>query len=186
MYTIGQLGREFGLSRSTLLYYDAIGLLRPSGRDQANNYRRYAEKDRSRLEQICVFRKTGLPLKEIGRLLDKPGSGSAAILEQRLDELNSEIGRLREQQHVILRLLGTDRLRGRKKVLDKKAWVGLLRSIGLDDKAMDNWHVEFERLSPDAHRDFLRSLGIPAAEIRSIRSRSRLGAKQRGETDEHH
>jgi len=173
MYTIGRLGAEFGLSRSTLLYYDSIGLLSPSGRDRNNNYRRYSSEDRARLAQICAYRQTGLPLKEIGRLLDKPGSDSASILEQRLGELNREIGRLREQQHVILRLLGTDKLRGRRKVLDKKAWVGLLRSIGLDENAMNRWHVEFERLSPDAHHGFLQSLGIPTDEIQSIRRRSR-------------
>jgi hypothetical protein len=39
---------------------------------------------------------------------------------------------------------------------------------------MRRWHVEFERMAPEAHRDFLESLGIPAGEIRSIRRLSRL------------
>ena len=33
--TIGRLARQHGLSRSTLLYYDRIDLLHPSGRSSA-------------------------------------------------------------------------------------------------------------------------------------------------------
>ncbi|MEN8133472.1 MAG: MerR family DNA-binding transcriptional regulator [Pseudomonadota bacterium] len=81
MFTIGQIGKRFGISRSTLLYYDAIGLLRPSGRSTAN-YRLYTEDD------------------------------------------------------------------------------------------MLRWHTEFERLSPEAHQDFLEALGLPETEIRDIRNRT--------------
>ncbi|MFO0552482.1 MAG: hypothetical protein U0271_29100 [Polyangiaceae bacterium] len=38
---------------------------------------------------------------------------------------------------------------------------------------MHRWHVEFERLSPEAHRDFLESLGLPHAEVARIRDWSR-------------
>ncbi len=38
MHTIGQIGKRFGLPRSTLLYYDAIGLLSPSRRSDANYF----------------------------------------------------------------------------------------------------------------------------------------------------
>ncbi len=42
MITIGRLARRFGLSRSTLLYYDSIGLLSPSTRS-AKDYRLYLQ-----------------------------------------------------------------------------------------------------------------------------------------------
>jgi DNA-binding transcriptional MerR regulator len=58
-YCISELGRRFGLSRSTLLYYDRIGLLRPSGRSGAD-YRQYSEDDVQRMERICLFRGSGL------------------------------------------------------------------------------------------------------------------------------
>jgi len=35
MFLITELARKHGLSRSTLLYYDRIGLLTPSGRSEA-------------------------------------------------------------------------------------------------------------------------------------------------------
>src|SRR5574344_1987818 len=48
MHTIGQIAKRFALSRSTLLYYDTIGLLSPSGRSQAN-YRLYTDNDVRRM-----------------------------------------------------------------------------------------------------------------------------------------
>jgi len=45
----------------------------------------------------------------------------------------------------------------------------LLRSAGMDEKAMGDWHQAFEQLSPDAHQRFLESLGIPADEVSAIR-----------------
>ena len=50
-YSITALAREQGLSRSTLLYYDRIDLLRPQSRSEAN-YRCYGEEQRQRLGQI--------------------------------------------------------------------------------------------------------------------------------------
>ena len=64
MITVGRLAKRFGLSRSTLLYYDSIGLLRPTGRS-AKGYRLYSEDDAARLEKICLYRQTGLSLDEV-------------------------------------------------------------------------------------------------------------------------
>jgi hypothetical protein len=50
--TIGQLARKHGLSRSTLLYYDRIGLLSPTSRSAAG-YRRYGPTEVDRLTRIC-------------------------------------------------------------------------------------------------------------------------------------
>lgn len=33
-------------------------------------------------------------------------------------------------------------------------------SDGLDDGGMRKWHSEFEQRSPEAHQDFLESLGM--------------------------
>jgi hypothetical protein len=43
----------------------------------------------------------------------------------------------------------------------------------MDDAEMQRWHEAFERQSPEAHRDFLESLGLPVAEIRRIRRAAR-------------
>lgn len=172
--TVGRLARRFGLSRSTLLYYDRIGLLRPSGRSGAN-YRRYAPEQAERLAQICRYRTAGLPLGDIARILSSGGGEVAAVLERRLVELNREIARLRAQQDVIVRILRRPSLRRRVRGLDRDGWVAILRAAGLDDAAMATWHREFERLAPEAHQDFLESLRIPAGDVRSIRAWARRG-----------
>jgi DNA-binding transcriptional MerR regulator len=172
MITIRQLAAGFGLSRSTLLYYDRIGLLRPDYRTAAG-HRLYNTADRARLEAICRYRAAGIPLARISRMLDedrRPRSVVTAALNQRLSAINREIAALRRQQQVIAGLLGPDRAAARRnRVMDKARWVALLRAAGMDDAEMARWHDEFERQSPEAHRDFLESLGLQPGEIRRIR-----------------
>jgi len=57
--------------------------------------------------------------------------------------------------------------------MDKRRWVQILAAAGLDPQGMHLWHVEFEALAPEAHQDFLESLGILPPEVRSIRAWSR-------------
>jgi len=141
---ITELGRRHGLSRSTLLYYDRIGLLRASGRSAAG-YRSYSDADQMRLERICTYRRTGLPLKEIARILDAPKGRVTGALRHRIEELDDEMRTLRQQQALLARLLESGNVP----------------------------NVEFERSSPDRHGRFLRFLGIDAKEVAEIRSRSR-------------
>ena len=169
MYTIGRLAKKFHLSRSTLLYYDSIGLLNPSSRTQ-NDYRIYSNADAERLEQICVYRRAGLPLADIRRLLESPESDLVSTLERRLDELNEDIERLRRQQHFIIGLLKNNDLFQRVRVMNKETWVSLLAAAGFSEEDMRRWHVEFERLAPDKHARFLKFLAIPEDEIQAIRS----------------
>jgi len=168
-YRISQLARMFGLSRSTLLYYDRIGLLPPSNRTDAN-YRLYSHADRQRLEQICSYRRTGMALETIAGILSAPRRQTVEALERRLNALNQEIQGLRFQQQVIVDLLKDRRLLAGSRVLDKQRWVAVLRAAGLDDEAMRQWHMAFEKMNPEAHQDFLESLGIDAREIDEIRT----------------
>lgn len=169
MLTIGKLARKFHLSRSTLLYYDRIGLLKPSGRTPSN-YRLYTQSDARRLEKIRLFRQAGLDLKTIAATLSTSRSSLAESLERQVDLLNQKIQDLRRQQHLIVGLLKEIRPdEPAIKVMDKQSWVRLLKSAGMDEKAMGGWHQAFEQLSPDAHQHFLESLGIPADEVRAIR-----------------
>jgi DNA-binding transcriptional MerR regulator len=172
VYTVGVLARSVGLARSTLLYYDRIGLLPPSRRSTAR-YRLYGDDARQRLETIRTYRSVGLGLSEIRALLDARGGRTATILTSRLDRLNHEIAGLREQQRVIVELLKNRRLLRSARALDKHRWVQILSAAGLDEPAMHRWHVQFEALAPESHQDFLESLGIAPSEITSIRAWSR-------------
>jgi DNA-binding transcriptional MerR regulator len=172
--SVSRLGRRFGLSRSALLYYDRIGLLSPSERSRAG-YRVYGERDARRLEAICRYREVGLSLEQIRELLDSGTSRTAELLQARLDQLNAEIAKLREQQRIIVRLLANGKRLRRARTIDKERWVAILRAAGLNDAAMHRWHVEFERMAPKAHQDFLESLGLPLVEVRRVRRWSRVG-----------
>ncbi|MGI9286800.1 MAG: MerR family transcriptional regulator [Pseudomonadales bacterium] len=172
-YTIGQLAKEFGLSRSTLLYYDRRGLLRPSVRSAAN-YRGYSDADHRRLRKIITYRNTGLSLAEIQELLSgECDNRRTRVLESQLDRLNKDIAQLRTQQQTIIDMLGSDTIAKSTRAINKEQWVGLLASIGMSESEMHEWHVEFEGRMPEAHQDFLESLNIPKDEIKLIRKRSR-------------
>lgn len=168
MYTVGQLAKLFGLSRSTLLYYNEIGLLSPSARSAAN-YRLYSDDDVHRMERISIYREAGLPLEAIAKLLRDDSDSVSVVLERHLHKLSREIGRLRHQQHIIGELLGNAQILRGSRSLTKDEWVALLASTGMSEDGMRKWHSEFERNFPDAHQDFLESLGIPKEEITVIR-----------------
>ncbi|WP_163831054.1 MerR family transcriptional regulator [Spartinivicinus ruber] len=176
MYTIGQVSKQFNLSRSTLLYYDKIGLLKPSARSQAN-YRLYTDNDVQKMELINTYRQTGLSLEKIAQLIESDSNKSNTILEQRLLQLNKEINHLRKQQQIIVQLIEQQSLQTKTRAINKEQWVQLLRATGLTEEDMSRWHIEFEKAMPEGHQDFLECLGIDEAEIKAIRAWSRQGTR---------
>jgi DNA-binding transcriptional MerR regulator len=172
MFTIGQMVKNYGLSRSTLIYYDNIGVLSPDCRTESN-YRLYSDDDVRKMERILLFRSAGLSLDSIASLLEKKGDDLNTALEQRLFVINSEIQGLRHQQKVILRILENKNLEMDARVLTRENWVSMLKAAGLDNEGMKNWHIEFEKTSPEAHQDFMESIGIEQDEIKSIRNWSK-------------
>ena len=169
MLTIGQLVKQSGLSRSTLLYYDKLKLLSPSERSAAN-YRLYSAADVQRLSQILLYREAGISLENIGVLLNARDSLLSDILEQRLEALNRDMSKIRQQQQLLLQLLGTRSPLRSSKLMNKQQWIEILRGSGMDESAMRNWHIEFERKLPLVHSDFLQSLGIEPTEIAAIKA----------------
>ncbi|HEY3380949.1 MAG TPA: MerR family transcriptional regulator [Vicinamibacterales bacterium] len=175
MLTVTGLARRCGLSRSTVLYYESIGLLKPSGRT-LGNYRQYGEKDTERLRQICAYRHVGLSLADIRSVLGHATSDAASVLQRRLLELDAEIETLRSHQRGILRLLEHKGFR-RAEMITKEKWVGIMKGCGFSDDQMHAWHVEFERSAPAEHQEFLEFLHIPVDEIKKIREWSKKGGK---------
>jgi DNA-binding transcriptional MerR regulator len=172
MYSVSQLARRCGLSRSTLLYYESIGLLKPAGRT-AGNYRSYSENDFRRLERICIYRDAGLKLGDIRSILTGPDNDASAVLQRRLVEIGGEIERSRNHQQAILKLLKHKNSFRRMKVISKEKWVSIMKASGFSGADMQRWHEEFERSAPQEHQEFLEFLHVPADEIRSIRDSCR-------------
>ena len=170
--TVSTLARHCGVSRSTVLHYESLGLLRKPPRT-GGNYRAYGEQDVRRAQQIGVYRKAGLGLAAIRALLNQPGGGAAAILERRLVEIDAEVDTLRGHQRAILALLQRSRSFRRNQMITKDKWVAIMRAAGFKEADMDRWHKEFEKAAPAEHQEFLEFLRIPAAEIAKIRDHSR-------------
>lgn len=169
MITVGRLARQFGLSRSTLLYYDSIGLLPPTAR-AGNGYRQYSDADIGRLAHICLYRRAGLTLDAIAKVLDNPEHAHTQLLKQRLEELGTEIRDLRNQQRIILALIGGDRGGDPGGAMTREKWRDLFAGAGLKPRDLIAWHVDFERLAPEKHQAFLERLGLPPDEITDVRS----------------
>jgi DNA-binding transcriptional MerR regulator len=178
MITIRKLAERFGLSRSTLLYYDRIGLLSPHARTQAG-YRLYGEESVARLHLIMTYKNAGLTLKEVQALLRKPETPDCDIIRSRVVELDQEISMLRVQQRTLVSILKRSGDAGPTSSIGKKEWVSILRSSGMDEEDMQCWHVQFERNAPDAHHAFLRWLGISEDEALHIRKSSKIRTVRR-------
>ena len=92
-FTVGTVARLAGVTVRTLHHYDAIGLLKASGRSDAG-YRRYADEDLDRLQQILFYRELGFGLDQINDVMTD-ASGDAvdhmrrqhALLLERIERL---------------------------------------------------------------------------------------------------
>jgi DNA-binding transcriptional MerR regulator len=175
--SVTRLARSCNLARSTVLYYESIGLIKRPRRTDAN-YRVYSEKDAERLRQICAYRDAGLPLKDIRRLLDGPRNGAVDVLRRRLGELSAEIERMREHQRAIARLLMTTDQFRRIPMVTKEKFTAVLRASGFSDEDIRRLHTEFEKSAPNEHREFLEFLHIPPAEVEAIRAWSAPPSKE--------
>ena len=157
------------------MYYDSIGLLSPESHSKGE-YRSYSEYDEKRLAQICKYRKAGIALRDIRTILDSPETSLASALQRRFDELNNEIDILHEQQKLISDLLQNPGMLKDSKMMSKERWVHILASSGYSEEDMRNWHIGFERTSPESHYRFLKYLGLGNKEIREIQSWAEKGA----------
>lgn len=171
MVTVSTLARRCGISRSTVLYYESIGLLRGASRT-ASNYRVYGERDLQRLRQIRIYREAGLEIADIKALLDGSESGAVDVIAHRLEALDAQIARLRSYQRALAQLLPRTGP-GSDEMISKEKWVEIMRAAGLTEQDMDRWHAEFEKAAPEEHQEFLQYLRIDAGEIAKIREWSR-------------
>jgi DNA-binding transcriptional MerR regulator len=170
---VGELAEKFGLSRSTLLYYDKIDLLSPAGRSTAN-YRIYSEEDVQKLEKICMYRKTGVHLKKISQLLSSP---DYSVWEERLSQLNDEMNALRVQQKMILELMENPGKGEVETLFGSNRFSAILRSLGLSDKELEQFHIRMEQTSSEEHRSFLYFLGLKGEEADNIIAKTKKAIK---------
>jgi DNA-binding transcriptional MerR regulator len=92
---VGELAARTGLTVRTLHHYDTIGLLRPSARTDAG-YRLYSRGDVARLHGIQALQQLGLPLSDIGSMLDGDSAALPDIIARQIHVLDQELARAAE------------------------------------------------------------------------------------------
>ncbi|UBU18796.1 MerR family transcriptional regulator [Nonomuraea gerenzanensis] len=102
--TVGAAAGHVGVTIRTLHHWDSVGLVRPSGRT-TGGYRLYSAADVSRLHRVLIYRELGLPLDDIGELLDAPTADMAVPLRQQRAQLLDRISRLRAMVEAVDRMI---------------------------------------------------------------------------------
>jgi len=152
-WKIGELARRTGMTVRSLHHYDEIGLLTPSGRT-GSGHRLYTADDVTRLQMIVSLRQLGLPLKEIGDWLARPGTTAQSVLDLHLARLREQID---ARQTLYRRLEAVaERLRTAETV-SAEDFLNLMERIAMYDKHYTEEQREqlaerARQLGPDAIR----------------------------------
>jgi DNA-binding transcriptional MerR regulator len=181
MYTIRELSQRSGLSRTTLLYYESIGLLVADSRSSAN-YRQYSEESIKRLERICTYRDAGVPLAEIVQILSYENDVEREVLEKTLAMLNVKAQQVRDSQEKVSALLHQEMLPTLPFIgIDIKSVMEALTPLGFDDDIYLQIHQALDEKSPENHRAFLDLCGFSDDDIERILTS--IHKQQKVETD---
>lgn len=127
---IGEVARASGVSARMLRHYDALGLVRPTGRT-GGGYREYDDADLRRLFQVESLRTLGLSLQQIGRALADPACAPETLVGDLIAWTRERIAR---EEALLARLRAIDATAptGWEDVL---ATVDLLRELDSGDAA---------------------------------------------------
>lgn len=125
-YTVKKLAKLAGVSTRTLRYYDQIGLLSPK-RVSSNGYRIYGQAEIDLLQQILFYREMGMPLEEIGRILNTPGYDRKMALEQHLSALMQKRQQLEMLIDNVTKTIST--LKGETMMTDEEKFKGFAETI---------------------------------------------------------
>jgi DNA-binding transcriptional MerR regulator len=124
--TIRQVSLDYGISRRMLCYYEEIGLIKSSRKDDYA-YRVYDENAIQRLQQIIILRKLQIPVKQIKDILNNQNAVAVIeIFKQNISELDEEITALSTLKSILMRFVDE---------LQEKADVFLKLEL-LNDKTM--------------------------------------------------
>ncbi|RDI49960.1 MerR family transcriptional regulator [Nocardia mexicana] len=106
--TIGQAAAFVGVTVKTVRHYHKLGLVEEPERD-SSGYRRYGSAELLRLVQIRTLATAGVPLAEIGPLLDADAEQFAAALVAAEQQLTDRIADLIARRDTLHRLADGDR-----------------------------------------------------------------------------
>ncbi|WP_328808621.1 MerR family transcriptional regulator [Nonomuraea montanisoli] len=102
--TVGATASRVEVTVRTLHHWDAIGLVRPSGRS-TSGYRLYSAADLARIHRVLIYRELGLSLDDIGALLDAPTVDMTVPLRLQRAQLLDRISRLQAMVDAVDRMI---------------------------------------------------------------------------------
>lgn len=99
LFSIGEVARAVGITRKTILGYEAKGLIKPDKKEGDTGNRYYTIDSFTRIRTIRVFQDLGLSLDEIREYFSDTSDLQPMIkrLETMRDELNLTIEKLKER-----------------------------------------------------------------------------------------
>jgi DNA-binding transcriptional MerR regulator len=133
MLTIGQLASYAGVTVRAVRHYHQIGLLPEPARD-ASGYRQYGATAVVSLIRIRTLAEAGVPLSEIGEMLDADETTFAAAVERIDGRLSDEISRLENSRKQIAQLAAGDSLVLPPAVVH---YIDRLREIGASGRMLE-------------------------------------------------
>jgi DNA-binding transcriptional MerR regulator len=136
---IREFARLTGVTVRTLRYYDAIGLLRPSGR-RPNGYRVYAPADLFRLQQVVALKFLGFALGEIRRILAQRGLSAAKSFRAQAEIISEEVRRLERASRIILQV---NKALAKGKTLDWQKIIAIIKEMQMDEDTKKGWAEKF-------------------------------------------
>ncbi|GAA4691367.1 helix-turn-helix domain-containing protein [Phytohabitans rumicis] len=134
MLTIGQLAAHAGVTVRAVRHYHQIGLLPEPERD-ASGYRRYGATAVVSLIKIRTLANAGVPLSQIGQMLDADASTFAEAVRRIDSHLRDEIERLETSRKQIAQLTSGDSLALPPEVT---SYLDRLREIGVSERMVDS------------------------------------------------
>ena len=93
--TVGEVSTLLGVSVRALHHWDETGLVHPSRRSAAG-YRLYCEADIMRIQQVLVYRQTGMSLADIKTVLDEPCADAVTHLRRQRELVQGQISHLQQ------------------------------------------------------------------------------------------
>lgn len=133
MLTIGQLAAYAGVTVRAVRHYHQIGLLPEPERD-ASGYRRYGAKAVVSLIKIRTLADAGVPLSQIGQMLEADASTFAEAVQRIDSHLRDEIERLETSRKQIAQLAAGDSLALPPEVV---SYLDRLREIGVSERMVE-------------------------------------------------
>ncbi len=156
MLTIGQLAAYAGVTMRAVRHYHQIGLLPEPERD-ASGYRRYDAAAVVSLVKIRTLANAGVPLAQIGPMLEAGPSTFAEVVAEIDGRLRDEIDRLETSRKQIAQLTAGDSLALPSEVI---FYLQRLREIGVSERMVegerDGWILLAARW-PDRIREWMPS-----------------------------